>query len=59
MNTFEYHYPVEMKELIFSEYSKNKFIGREMVYVLGENHKYNIVWSRDFNTWWTMIKNNL
>ena len=37
------HYDVEMKELKYPEYSKNKLIGGHMVYVLDENYRYNII----------------
>ena len=37
MDTFDTHYDVEMKELIFTEYNKNKFIDEQMVYVLDDD----------------------
>ena len=43
MDTFDPHYDVEMKELIFTEYRKNKSIGGQMVYIIGDNYKYNII----------------
>ena len=37
------HYDMEMKELIFPEYNMNKFINRNMVYVLDDDYKHNII----------------
>ena len=34
MDIFDYHYGVEIKELIFPENNKNKFIDLQMVYVI-------------------------
>ena len=47
-----------MMELIFPEYKKNNLFGWHMVYVIGDNQKYNNIWGRDFNIWLIMIKNN-
>ena len=57
MDIFDPHYDVEIKELIFLEYSTNKFIDGQMIYVLGDNYKHNIIWGRHSNTWLIMIKN--
>ena len=43
MNTFDSRSALETKELIFLEYNKNKFIDGQIVYVLGDNQKYNII----------------
>ena len=43
MDIFDPHYDVEIKELIFLEYSTNKFIDGQMIYVLGDNYKHNII----------------
>ena len=29
-----------------------------MAYVLDGNKKYNIIWGKDFDIWWIIIKNN-
>ena len=58
MDAFEPHYDVEMKELIFTGYKNNKFIYGQMVYVIDNDYRYNIIWGRDFNTWRIMIKSN-
>ena len=39
MNICDPRYYVEMRELIFPEYNKNKYIDWQMVYVLYENYK--------------------
>ena len=36
----------------------DKFIGWQMIYGLGECDKHNIIWGRDFNKLWKIIKNN-
>ena len=59
MDMFDSLYAVKMKLLIFTEYNKNKSIDGHTVYVLGDNHKYNIIWGRDFNARWIMIHKNL
>ena len=59
VDTFDSQHAVEIKELIFPEYNKNKFIYGQMFYLIGDNHKYNIIWLRDFNTWWIITNNNL
>ena len=43
MDTFDSKYAMEMKELVFPEYSKNKFIDGKMAYFLDVNYKYNII----------------
>ena len=43
IDTFDPHYDVEMKELIFHEYNKNKLIYGQMVYVINNDYKYNII----------------
>ena len=43
MDIFDPHYDMETKELIFPEYNKNKFMYGQMVYVLDDNYKYNII----------------
>ena len=50
MDTFDPQYDVEIKELIFTEYNNNVFIDGQMVYVIGDDYKYNIILCRDFNT---------
>ena len=50
MDTFDSHYSVEIKELIFPEYNKNKFIVGQMVYVLGGDNKHSIILVRDLNS---------
>ena len=42
MDIFDPSYDVEMRELIFTEHNKNKFIDVHMVYVLDDNYKQNI-----------------
>ena len=58
MDTFDPNYDVEMKEIIFLEYNKNKFIDQQSVYVLKNDYKLNMIWSIYFNTIWIIIKNN-
>ena len=48
-----------MKELLFTRYNLNKFIDEHMSSVLDDDRKYNIIWVRDFNILWKMIKNTL
>ena len=43
MYEFDPHYDVEMKELIFPEYNINKFIDVQMIYVLDDDYKHNII----------------
>ena len=43
MDTLDYHYAVEIKELIFTEYNNNKFIDVQIYYVLNGDNKYNIL----------------
>ena len=43
VDTFDSQHAVEIKELIFPEYNKNKFIYGQMFYLIGDNHKYNII----------------
>ena len=58
MDIFDLNYDVERKELIFTEYNTKKFINGRMIYVLGDNYKHNIIWGREFNIRWIIIKNN-
>ena len=39
MDTLDSHYDVEIKELIFTEYNNNKFIGVQIYYVLNGDNK--------------------
>ena len=50
MDTFDFHYAVEMKEFIFHEYNNNRLIIGHMYYVLDGDNKYNNILGRDFNT---------
>ena len=43
MYIFDPHYDAETKELIFPEYNMNKFIDGQIIYVLDENYKKNII----------------
>ena len=43
MDVFDCYYDVEMRKLIFPKNIKNKFIDGQMVYVLGDNYKHNII----------------
>ena len=43
MDIFDPYYDEEMGKLIFSEHKKNKFIDGQIVYVLSENCKHNII----------------
>ena len=37
MGTFDPHYAVEIKKSISTEYKKNKFIDKQMVYVIDDD----------------------
>ena len=50
MDIFDPQYDVEIKKVICTEYNMNKFIDGEMVYVLNDDYKQNIILVRDFNT---------
>ena len=39
MDIFDPQYDIEMRELIFPEHNKNKFIDGKMVYVIHDNYK--------------------
>ena len=43
MNTFDTNYDMEIKEFIFTEHNKNKFIDGKMFYRPGKYYKYNII----------------
>ena len=43
MDTFGSHYSVKIKEFIFPGYSNNIFIDVHMIFVIGDNHKYNTI----------------
>ena len=43
MHAFETRYDVEMKKLIFNGYKNNKFIYGQMVYVIDNDYRYNII----------------
>ena len=43
MDAFDPHYDVEIKESIFPEYNKNKFIDGKIVYFFDDGHKCNII----------------
>ena len=43
MDIFDPRYDVESKKLIFTEYNTNKLIDGQMIYVLGDNYKHNII----------------
>ena len=43
MDTFDPHYDVETKELVFTECNKNQFIDGKLCYVLDDDYKYNFV----------------
>ena len=58
MDIFDTRCDVERKESIFLEYNTNTFIDGHIIYVLGDSYKHNIIWGRDFNTRWIIIKNN-
>ena len=59
MVTFDSQYSAKMKELIFPKYNKNKYIYGHIYYVIDDNNPWSIIWGRDFNMWWIMIKNSL
>ena len=40
---FDPHHDMERKELIFLEYNMNKFIDGQIIYVLGDDYKHNII----------------
>ena len=50
MGIFYPRHGVEMRELIFPEHNKNKFIDEHMVYFFGDDSKHSAVLGRDFNT---------
>ena len=50
MDIFEPLYDVEMREIIFPEHNRNRFIDEIMVYVLGDDYKHIIICGRYFNT---------
>ena len=43
MDIFEFNYDVESKKLIYPEYNTKKIISGQMIYVLGDNYKHNII----------------
>ena len=43
MCIFDPRYEVEMKIFMFSEYNMNKFIGGQMIYIIDDDYKNNIV----------------
>ena len=43
MYKFDPQYDVEMRELVFPKNNKNKFNDGNMVYVINDNYKYNII----------------
>ena len=58
MGIFDSNHDVERKDSIFPEYNTNKYIDGQMIYVLGNDYKRNIIWGRYFNTLLIMIKYN-
>ena len=58
IDIFDPHYDMKIKELIFIEYNRNKFISGQMFYVLGDDYNHHTILVWDFNTRLIMIKNN-
>ena len=43
MDIFDPNHDVESKKLIFTEFNTNRLIDGQMIYVLGDNYKHNII----------------
>ena len=43
MDKFDPHYYVKTREFKFPAYNQNKFIDGQVVYVLNDDYKYNII----------------
>ena len=43
MGVFDSNHDVERKDSIFPEYNTNKYIDGQMIYVLGNDYKRNII----------------
>ena len=43
MYIFDHKYDAKMKELIFSEYKMNKYIYGQMIYVIDDDYRHNII----------------
>ena len=43
MDIFDPNHDVESKKLIFTEFNTNRLIDEQMIYVLGDNYKHNII----------------